>query len=254
MTSVEASNSLPGERIVAFIDVLGFSALVGRIFSTADEASFGRLLSTLQDIALRAESAEPGKIVKSDTRATAFSDSIVISDEVSLAGHMRVLSSASYLAASLMLEGKFCRGGIVLGALYHNERIVVGPGMIQAHDLESHVAFYPRILVSDSIAQYAEDLLFAKVVRDEDGLWYLDPFYHLQAAGEPRSHILDLFVIRHDPAKFETAREHIVQNLTLPSAIGISAKYRWLAIKFNAALGRYGLQDRVEEISLNFNK
>jgi len=47
--------------------------------------------------------------------------------------------------------GVFVRRGISIGPLYHDTNVVFGPALVEAYKLESRIAKFPRILVSDQV-------------------------------------------------------------------------------------------------------
>lgn len=116
-----------------------------------------------------------------DRRITIFSDSIIVSYPIErmyallfeLRQIIQVLSSCGYLV----------RGGVSFGKLYHTEKIVVGPAMIEAYDLENKVAKTPRVILNqkyidkanesnDQFKNYVDTMEFVKL--DEDEYFYID--------------------------------------------------------------------------------
>ncbi|MFM0240281.1 hypothetical protein [Paraburkholderia phytofirmans] len=129
-------------RVVAFIDILGFKELILR-----DRES--EVFAALK----LAKESEAGQFHNAPKmRLTAFSDSIVISDEVGDGfGYVRLLHFTSYLVWQLLEMGVLTRGGIGHGRLHHENGIVFGPALIEAYELESKQAIYPRILVPEGV-------------------------------------------------------------------------------------------------------
>ena len=69
------------------------------------------------------------------------------------------------------------RGGLTIGKLYHSKNVVFGEGMIDAHQLESRVALYPRVAVSPRILKYiSKETHDPLLCLDEDGIWHLNYF------------------------------------------------------------------------------
>jgi hypothetical protein len=129
-------------RVVAFIDILGFKELI-RDDREADIFAALKL----------AKESENGQFHNAPgMRLTAFSDSIVVSDEVGDGfGYVRLLHFTSYLVWQLLEMGVLTRGGIGHGRLHHENGIVFGHALIEAYELESKQAIYPRILVPESV-------------------------------------------------------------------------------------------------------
>jgi hypothetical protein len=49
------------------------------------------------------------------------------------------------------------RGGLAIGKMYHDENIFLGEAYLQAYKLESSLAKYPRIVISEKVLSYAKD-------------------------------------------------------------------------------------------------
>lgn len=166
------------QRAVLFLDILGFSDLVksGRVH---------RLLGALEHLQGRAlEFKEEGHF-----DFTAFSDCVVVSTPLSdMKAALRLVTYAKFLALDLLAKGFLTRGAIVSGELYHKGAIVLGPALVEAYQLESKKALYPRILVSNDIirAMYAaasgatlgESFAFLHPIfrEDFDGSQHIDIF------------------------------------------------------------------------------
>ena len=117
------------ERIVAFIDILGFKKLTDEL----QEKSLLDIISPLYFA--EASNYDQKKIYQNvgldklhTIEVTFFSDSIVISCDIkeisSLISHVKLLSS------SFIKYGLFLRGGIAYGKLFHNDRIIFGPATV----------------------------------------------------------------------------------------------------------------------------
>jgi len=57
----------------------------------------------------------------------------------------------AYAQLRLVLAGFPIRGGLTFGDLHISERLVFGPSAIEAYELETKRAIYPRIVVSDEV-------------------------------------------------------------------------------------------------------
>jgi len=178
MTGAIASSVVYADRIVAFIDVLGFSELVKA--SDTDSTA----LSKVKKLIATHELFERFMGEYLDfARADFFSDCFVLSvntDQV-----IYLIRETGYLCRHLLLQGFSCRGGISAGSLYHHGPVVVGPALIKAYHLEKTVAVYPRVLLDDAtMACWDEEFrlgsahphLKALVKRDRDGQHFIDIF------------------------------------------------------------------------------
>lgn len=174
------------DRIVLFLDFLGFSEIVGE--TESDEGKLRSLVAAMDRIK---EIATDNSGVNKSQRLTHFSDSVVVSYEVSdPAAVFMLLNAVAFCVINLVERGYLVRGAIVSGKLYHTKNHIVGPAMIEAYRLESKVAVYPRILISEDLVEIAKGATAehhdpddeAGYVNDfmtadaEDGLFFFDYF------------------------------------------------------------------------------
>jgi len=157
-------------RLVAFIDILGFKDIVKQ--SESDTSKIELLFSALNflknwetsenwDLKLVEVEVSAQKVgvksfdIRGKTSCTTFSDSIVVSVRVS--DNVNEMASTlivnlAYIGAVLLQKGILFRGGLTIGNLVHNENgTVFGQGLIDAYMLEHNSAKYPRIILSDKL-------------------------------------------------------------------------------------------------------
>lgn len=137
------------ERVVVFIDILGFRELIRK--TVQDASHYANIKNALNMISSTKEENDHGILAEKEIgkEVTVFSDSIVVSYPVSLLGSVfYLLLDIVHLQLEMLRFGILMRGGMTVGKLYHNDNIVYGPAMIEAYELESKVAVYPRVLVS----------------------------------------------------------------------------------------------------------
>ncbi len=161
------------ERVVAFIDILGFESLVCDM--AQDERLHQRLQYALQNIKRVKNSSLNENTAQRDLEVSVFSDCIAISAEHD--NHHGVIWTAIHLQSSLLVLGILTRGGISKGKLVHEDDMLYGEGIIKAYKLESKAAIYPRILIDNEIIVCTNDYYRSVFFQqDMDGLWYLNPF------------------------------------------------------------------------------
>jgi hypothetical protein len=240
------ANSLDYQkRVVSFIDVLGFSALVHE--SSKDpiaRAKIGKLIST--DKLFERVFGTMFKFAS----ATFFSDSFVLSRDASRAFYL--IRETGYLCRHLLLQGFPCRGAITTGLLYHRERIVIGPALIAAYKLEQSVAIYPRVILDDATkelwreefsADPAHRHLEAWVKRDRDGQHFLDIFNPTWTEPLPWTEFIESAdLVPTEAADFlKAALKPIQQGLAAHRGNAkVYEKYAWLDAEYRervAALG-----------------
>jgi len=240
-------NYFANRRYVAFIDILGFSALVKRVHS--ERHLFEEILAILREVAAyRPEVVEggPTDLWKNMLSATAFSDNIVLSSEARYSPALIAMAS-SILCLRLLGLGVFTRGGITCGSLYHDEHVVFGDALIEAYELERSVARYPRIVLDRTVAsvllnQPAPGVPDLRRI-DFDGiahLHYLSPgikgflpvlFPKGNAAAASAS-------LAFDP---DTVRKVVESALIKEADRGIRSKLIWFARYFNEYAESLGL-------------
>ncbi|MFZ5940216.1 MAG: hypothetical protein ACOYXB_06545 [Bacteroidota bacterium] len=159
------------ERLVAFIDILGFKEVVKKSERNADTRKLiydslvflkKREYASNWDLQLIEieEDAQKRNLedfdISNRTACTSFSDSIAVSvgyDKSTINETLSTLiANLSLVGARLMTKGILFRGGITTGRTIHLDNgIIFGQGLIDAYELESKAASFPRILLSDKL-------------------------------------------------------------------------------------------------------
>jgi hypothetical protein len=158
-------------RVVAFIDILGFKSIIlNPEHGSAKLSSIYDALSKLKDrenrnswdlklIEIEEDAQKKGvdKFRIADrTNCTCFSDSIVVSVKVNRGDVNEVVSTlianlASF-GANLMMDGILIRGAITIGGIIHSDNgVIMGPALIEAYELEQKIAKIPRIVLSKKL-------------------------------------------------------------------------------------------------------
>lgn len=139
------------ERIVAFVDILGFSELVSN--SSSDSEEYEKIKHALDTIN-RVKKESYGTSAK----VTTFSDSIVISYPINEKDPLfYILIDLVHLQLELLQQGVLVRGGIAKGKIRHIQEMVFGPAMVAAYELESKYAVYPRIIVEKELVDWEKE-------------------------------------------------------------------------------------------------
>lgn len=125
--------------IVAFLDILGFSAMVRADATAAEPVHLPRLKEAMKLIR--------GKPVAKEFEVRAFSDSIVVSGPLGPHQAVNLLETVVLLQRELLARGILVRGGVALGKHHSDDDIIFSEALIAAYILERDEARYPRILV-----------------------------------------------------------------------------------------------------------
>lgn len=138
-------------RLVAFIDILGFSALVNK--SESDPIYSEKLFKALENIQHNVEyNNKQKKVENSAFEMVQFSDSLVVSlPYISAVSFNTFVMNLNFIQKILAEEGILIRGGVSAGKLYHRGTIAYGPAFIKAYKIESELADYPRIVIDPEI-------------------------------------------------------------------------------------------------------
>lgn len=243
MANPDANKAI--DRVVAFIDILGFEVLVKCAFQ-GENTIISRVHDALRTISTHAIITNAGPFGHREfspfAQATAFSDCIVISDIMGDFEVSKVLSNVALLAGFLLRNGILCRGGIATGPTVHDERVLFGIGVIEAYKIEKQVAVYPRIVVREDLVQRATGPLAPKLRRDSDGLWFIDIFEQLRQFEGDGLGLLNLKspIPVPDVDAFRHVRNFIIGQLNeTRSDLHKWVKYRWLANRFSEAVNDY---------------
>jgi hypothetical protein len=132
------------DRALAYIDILGFSALI-------QENEVHKIRSALQLIQSHAARLEA--LPKAPITTSAFSDTIVLSSRNDENGLPYLVHAAAALAAELLMRGILCRGAITNGKLFHRRDTIYGPALIDAYQMEQQLAIYPRVIINFSVLE-----------------------------------------------------------------------------------------------------
>lgn len=247
---------------VVFLDILGFESKV--IDSQSNTGALKVLVDSL-DICGAFPSGGKKEIDSQGQRIISvqsrfFSDSIVFFMQKKPEGISQLFFMTRYLQDRLWEKGICLRGAIALGGMHWDDsdrsNITIGPALIEAHKLESEIAIYPRIIVSEELCAYIneknmkadpfggglnashnpEALLKDYVNRDADGIYFLDLLNSeiLRTNDEALESIDDKFSITwnflsesNHECMLTKVDEIISQNLTSEDK-KIRQKYEWL--------------------------
>jgi hypothetical protein len=135
MTATVDSTSEPvyKERYVAFLDLLGFKALVEL---AENDASESERLKEVLDLLNRTLCNN----TYLGTRFTHFSDCIVITSDASPDALRDIFRSVGTLTRNILQFDMFIRGGITRGGAFHSERFVYGTAVSRAALIEEDKA------------------------------------------------------------------------------------------------------------------
>ena len=160
------------DRLLAFLDILGFSE---KLLRSGKDQKLGRELLdffvSLKTLLARFQS--------DDFAVTLFSDTLCISSREP-PNFSSFCCGLSLIVTSLLGLNYTVRGSVSRGLLYHKGDIIFGPCLVRAHNLEKTLAIFPRIIIDPNVEANLdpEGHLFEPIYADPDGLRcvnYLSP-------------------------------------------------------------------------------
>ena len=162
------------ERCCAFVDFLGFKELV----KNKNPEDIYKIIWELSDF-----NQAGRKDLSGDMEYQAFSDNIFINTPSTSEGLIALIVQVRWLTLTALEKGAFIRGGITIGNISQNEQnsILFGPALIEAYELESKIALYPRIILSKSAVSllkenYKDQIIEQQICQSQDGVWYIHLF------------------------------------------------------------------------------
>lgn len=143
-----------------------------------------------------------------------------------------LLEYTSYMAEHMLRCGYKPRGGVCKGKFYIDDVFVWGKGLVDAYNLESKVAKYPRIIVDEKVVSEASEHLKSILIqKDEDGLYYLN---YLRSFGRAKTDWVrdisgELDLINNEIGKLNQDLESLeVKKTGDSSQVTIMEKLLWL--------------------------
>ncbi|MFJ7971345.1 hypothetical protein [Psychrobacillus sp. NPDC096389] len=162
-------------RLVAFIDILGFSNHVRN--SEKSNISFIELRDILKEIEeyiIKENKIQETQAVMqkhfnnkyNKLEYIQFSDSLIISTPIF--NHTSIFSftlQITYLQAYFLNKGVLLRGGVSYGQIFHQGNICFGPAFIRAYKLENELADVPRIVIDTDLVN---GKIIPSTLKEED--------------------------------------------------------------------------------------
>jgi hypothetical protein len=235
-------------RLVLFIDILGFRQIIQRTCSK----NVGQNKQLIQNIfnafnnysTFFSDEGINDELFKSK-KITQFSDTIVVSFILKDPGDILfTLSNCLHLIMSLIWRGFLCRGGIAYGKLIHTDKLIFGPALVEAYDLEEKAALYPRVVISESVLvkafreyekipevkgvdlYYGVEQIQDFLVKDLDGLFFID--YIRKVQGE---------IDEEKMREYYSRLKALIDVGMKSQAEHLKVKYGWMKEKYNEFVG-----------------
>jgi len=223
------------EHLLFYVDLLGTKSTI----DDPDETKIQGLEDLLKDIAalrspfvLKSEERVEDQVYALTIKpeVSTFSDHIVLSLPVAA---LREVMAENYIFLGVRLIsdeiGKLAvqaskldlliRGGATIGKLHHHNGVVLGKALVEAYELESRIAIYPRIAVSGKLAlSYCAGGKHPPFLAGEDGIKHAN-------------YIETMLLVNGEPPKYlAQLRSKVAKNIAAFEANGRlneMAKWSW---------------------------
>lgn len=237
-------------HLIFYVDFLGVKQLVRNTPTHPEDVerinSFTQLLhyvaSLRGDLRVMERPLESGRQFIVQPEISTFSDHIVISYDIETLKSMGGNEFASgfliteklilSIAAKALKLGMLIRGGVTLGPLHHKDGVVLGPAMVEAYELESSLAIYPRIVISNHLYSELRANFDLMLLRDFDGIIHLNYFRAFLVIGNHEKQLI---------ASWDAlARDRIEENIKSLEQNGLwkeASKWVWLKNSIEQELG-----------------
>lgn len=162
-----SNDNIYEDRYCLYADIIGFTNMI----KSSNDPVYNpkKIKEVLENIIyfkniLNEKNIKKGNVIA----ATYFSDSIVISYPSIYEQNLTLLLiDASIIVKMMSKMGLAIRGGISKGLMYHKDELCFGPAFISAYTLESHIAFYPRIIIDKTINIQTDCILKTEIGKDD---------------------------------------------------------------------------------------
>lgn len=226
------------EKIIAYIDILGFKKYIDDTIVKGNQNDLYRILYKFKDLANTHPLKRPNR------QSTHFSDLLVISTPVDKRSVIDLINDLSELTHSFISSGLLLRGIIIKGRVLHENGIIFGPGLINAFLLEKEKVKFPRIIIAAEVVEKfnLEKDAVSDLLSSEGGkkLLSVDPFDH--------EYFINYFTRYLDHSKSDKQPKtgifkDVLLNLILVGLnnedMGIKQKYQWMVNWHNSYLKEY---------------
>ena len=183
-----------------------------------------------------------------------YSDNFLIAFEKKSVDETKALYLLSKIVRKiqvvLLSEHKIIvRGGITVGEFFCDDKIVFGPGLIRAVELESKYAKMPRIVIDKECLKEAVIELEKKeiILKDTDEYYYVNYFDNENALKLIRGSCVNLI---NKNCKYHPTVKDESKILLKEKTIG---KYIWILMKFNEGCDVNSIEDMKIVYNLSIN-
>jgi len=131
-------------RYYAFIDLLGYKDLISQDIKSGKHNLKEKLAATFNSL---------NDVNEADISLKSISDSIFVSLNNDTLGFEFFFGVLQKLQFNFLKNGLLLRGGVTFDAHFENGKVTYSPALVNAYQLESQSAFFPRILIHEAVIE-----------------------------------------------------------------------------------------------------
>lgn len=250
------------KQIVVFLDILGFSNMLPEFEREAlesnvvdddsyhESSSLNRLLEIFQESIRWINERRCNYYLFSDNICITIDYVVEESEQAGL--FLEIMQLVNLLNYEFIKEGYFIRGGIDAGWFLDSRKMAAGLPLLEAYRLESKVAIYPRVVVSEGflklLAALRESEFFSKddeytldkILIEEEGISYVNSLLYIQNFEDSAGKV-DFLNAYSDKIR--------AALLKFSGNTRVGPKYEWSAERFNGFLEDYIQRQTEYELS-----
>ena len=255
------------QRIVAFIDILGFKLLLNDTVDkngVDNEEAIDAVISAYEAIRDIWDLDKKSELVDMDItpiantkKVSIFSDCLVVSFTVEQSSEVFfTLLEIQWLIMRLLARKILCRGAVSIGKFIHTEQYLFGPALVEAYTLESKAALYPRVILDRNVIEAGSEhsimnhsksmeknYLHSLLEQDSDGMYYIDYFSSAQS---------ELDDPEYDFPNYISNLADIIRKGLMSSShhskADIRVKYSWMRERYNNMVDRVTDKDVIQNL------
>lgn len=240
------------ERIIVFLDILGFKSLINSTVNLATDEDNEEVIDKIININNILTQAFEPELEKSDgakeflaksKKVSQFSDTLVITYKIDEKDEVFfTFVDIQYLIAELISIDILVRGAITRGKVIHDNKMIFGPGLIKAYEMELSEAVYPRVILQENVLElpfifksentneYIAGQLSSILALDTDGKIYVDYFKSIAEAFDDPEIDYSLYLNKLTRVIKEGLNSNDEKKLI---------KFRWMQEKYNETVSEF---------------
>ena len=238
-------------HFIAYFDILGYAQYIRKENKAVEIVN--AIKSIIHQIRNNEEVQGSKNYSDGEVKLKVFSDNFIICSE---RNWQLIMEIAFILQIEFAKKNILIRGGMTYGMLYFDDEFLCGEGIIEAYELESQVAIYPRVVIEkiylekakEEVRRYVQNIMNEDALKGETLGRQADEFENFLREctledfdGVKFVHYLSrrafahyIYQLGYDAGRYEAERdgflkvhgEHIEANLATEN-LKIKAKYSW---------------------------